>query len=291
MTSILRLRSSITNQIHLLGSCFNNVNNNASLQVRWAGHAKWQNIKNTKQAGDLAKCRLISRYVQLVKKVIVSNKMQTDPKLNPKLGAVLAEALKLNVPKATLERAIERAQNMKVLPLNLEIKGPEGCTLIARCETENIPFLRRDVRKILKKFEANLMPDGSLINMFKSQGYIRAATKTADGRDINQDYAEEAAIMGNAIEVELENDYIDSDGHPVDVWLFTTEAETLQPCKGELEKQGLQILSTDLELVPYRAIDFGEGTYEKAQQLELALKELEQVLDVFHNLSPPVEKA
>lgn len=255
------------------------------IPIRHAGHAKWQNIKSTKQANDLLKCRTISRYVQLVRKAIVLNKMQTDPKLNSKLAAVLAEALKANVPKATLERAIERSQNIKLKALNLEIQGPKGSSIIARCETDNIPLLRRDVKKLLKKYDSNLMPDDTLVNMFKSQGFIRAATKTPDGREISQDYAEEAAIIGNAAEVNLETEYPNPDtGELTDVWVFSTDADSLHPCKGELEKQGLQILSVDLELVPYRYIRFDDATVEQVQELELSLKELEQVLDVFHNV-------
>lgn len=254
-------------------------------QVRHAGHAKWQNIKNTKQANDLLKCRTISRYVQLVRRAIVTNKMQVDPKLNSRLAAVLAEASKANVPKATLERAIERAQNIKMRIVNLEVQGPKGCTIIVRCETDNVPTLRRDVKKVLKKYSSDLMPDDTLVNMFKSQGFIRAAIRTLDGREINEDYAEEAAILSNATEVLREEGFPDPEsGEPRDVWVFCTDAESLNPCKGELEKQGLHVLSVELELVPYRLIKLDNATVEQVQDLEMSLKELEQVQEVFHNV-------
>lgn len=251
-------------------------------QTRSAGHAKWQNIKNTKQANDVSKGKLFSRYVLMVKKAIVMNKMQGDPKLNPKLADVLSEAYKLNVPKATLERAIVRATNLKIYPINLEVQGPAGCTLIVRCETENANNLRREVKKILKKYDSSLLPDETSINMFRSRGFIRAATSTVDGRNIDQDFAEEAAIVANAEEVYLE-EYDSTDESLSKAWVFNTNATTLNPCKGELEKQGFKILSTDLELVPYREVNFGEGVLEKVENLSKALSEMDQVLDIFHN--------
>lgn len=251
-------------------------------QKRFAGHAKWQNIKNTKQSNDLAKGKLISRYVMLVKKAIVSNRMQTDPKLNSALAGVLSDAQKSNVPKATLERAITRATNMKIYPVNLEVQGPGGSTLILRCETENAGYLRRDVKKVLRKFDASLMPDDTLINMFQSRGFVRAETKTTDGRDIDQDFAEEAAIIANAEEVYQEEDETTGDS-PSRMWVFNTDANSLNPCRGELEKLGFKIVSTDLELVPYRQVDFGNDIYEKVAELSKALRELDQVLDIFHN--------
>lgn len=253
-------------------------------QTRPAGHAKWQNIKGTKQATDLAKGKLVSRYVQLVRKAVVTGGMQTDPRLNTKLGDVLSEANKLNVPKATLERAITRAVNLKIISLNIEIQGPGGSSIIARCETENIPNLRRDVKKAIKKFDSNIMPDDTLINMFKSQGFIRTALITSDGRDICEEFAEEAAIMANAQEVYQET-IGENDENLNSAWVFLVDAETLNPCKGELEKLKFKILSCDLDLVPYREIKFGEDVCEKVVELQKALRELDQVVDVYTNVT------
>lgn len=258
-------------------------------QIRLAGHAKWQNIASTKRANDVNKGKVISRYVLMVRRAIVQNNMQADPKLNGRLADVLFEASKMNVPKATLERAIARAVNVKIIPINLEIQGPGGCAMIVRCETDNVPSLRRDIKKILRKFDSNLMPEDSFINMFKSKGFIRAAPRTVDGRDIDGDFAEEAAIVANAEEVNLETYEDAKDDELTKVWIFNTDANYLNSCKGELEKLGFKILGYDLDLVPYRAIEFGKETYEKMDSLLKTLMEHDQVIDVFHNVTPPRE--
>lgn len=256
-------------------------------QTRFAGHAKWQNIKGTKMANDMAKCKVISRYVQLVRRAIVTQNYQADPKLNSKLAGVLTEASKFNVPKATLERAIARAINIKLKQVNIEVQGPGSCSIVARCEVDNPALFRRDVKKVLKKHDAALLNDDTVINMFKSQGYIRAEMRTVDGRDINEDFAEEAAIMANAQEVTIEINEETTDENLAKLWVFSTDAETLNPCKGDLEKQGFKIVNYDLELVPYRSIDFGPGIHEKVLAVVKDLQELDQVLDVFHNSEEP----
>lgn len=256
------------------------------IQTRFAGHAKWQNIKHTKLSSDLNKCRTISRYVLLVRRAIISNGMQADPKLNKALADVLSEASRLNVPKATLERAITRATNMKIISANIEIQGPGGCSLVCRVESENPNLLRRDIKKAIKKFDAAIMPENSIINMFKSQGYIRTATKTKDERDINKDFAEDAAIFANAQEVYEEIFDEAEDPSFSRSWVFITDAEHLSPCRGELEKQGFNVLSSVLELVPYNAIKFGPDVLQKVEELTKALRDIDQVVEIYNNLAP-----
>lgn len=279
-SQILRNLSRITNPVRLVPySC-------AAYQVRYAGHSKWQNIKSTKTANDQARAKLISRYVMMVKRAVISGGYQGDPKLNSKLATLLAEAQKLSLPKATLERAIERALNVKVVSCSMCIEGPGKSSIIARCETENVSNLRREVRKAIRDFDANLLPDESIMNMFQSKGVIRASTimTTSDRRPIDQDYAEEAAIMSNAEDVYLEDLGENEDSK---AWVFNTDAINLDPCKGSLEKLGFKIISSELELVPFRTVDFGEDVYEKVGDIAKALRSHEQVIDVFHNVAEP----
>jgi len=227
--------------------------------------------------------------VASVKKAILAGGMQTNPRLNTKLGDVLAEAAKFNVPKATLERAIARAQNMKITAANVEIQGPGGCSIVVRCETENISSFRRDLKKALRGHDSVILANDSILNMFRSQGFIRAATKTKDGRDVNEEYAEEAAIIANAESVCLECVENATDENLAKNWLFITDQQSMNVCRSELEKLGLNIISTDLDLVAYRAVNFGPGVYEKLEKVLQVLREQEQIVDIFHNVAPPDE--
>lgn len=291
MTSFLgiRLLSStrlITSQCKILTATTTHPLNNLDL-VRLAGHSKWQNIAGTKSVNDQAKGKLCSRYVMMVRKAILANGRQTDPKLNSKLAAVLSEAAKLNVPKATLERAIERSKNIKMINMTAEIEGPKKSSVIVRCETENPSLCRRELKKVCKKFNANLLTDNTVINLFQSQGFIRCTRKTNDNREISDDFAEEAAIMGGAEEFYVESNPDSKDEQLKELLVFTTDAHTMNQCRGELEKFGLNVISADLELVPYRTVNFGEEVHEEIERLSSALRELEEVIEVYHNVDPP----
>lgn len=255
-------------------------------QLRNAGHAKWQNIRSTKLAGDNAKAKLFSRYVLMVRKAITMNKYQTDPKINKALADVLSEAQKFNVPKATLDRAIERSANVKIKNINFECKGKSGYALIIRCETDNISFVRKDIKKVMKKYEVEICQNDTMINLFRTEGYIRCACKDAQGNEVTLDRAEEAAIETNAQEVVLEeNDTTDEELSKL--WVFTTDAQSLDPCRTALEKYNLKVLNYSLDLVPYTTIDFGPKVYEEVSTIEAGLKEIEQVVDVYHNVAEP----
>ena len=226
----------------------------------------------------------------MVRRVIIANNRITDPKLNSKLAAVLAEANKMNVPKATLERAIARAADIKVFAKTLEIQGPSGSVVIAQCETDNNHELRKRIKKSLRKYDSCLLPEETVIAMFRSRGFIRASTKLKDNREVDYDFAEEAAIIASAEQVYLESNPDAQDEQLQNTWVFETDAATLASCRGELEKFGLQIMSQDLNLVPYNPIDFGLEVYEKTSSLLSELQDHEQVVAVFHNIKEPEVK-
>lgn len=257
----------------------------SQIVTRCAGHAKWQNIRSAKQANDQLKSKTCFRYVQLVRKAIVSNNMQTDPRLNKQLGDVLHEASKMNVPKATLERAIARAKNIKILSFNLEIQGPGKSSIILRCEADNVNTAKKEVKRVCKKFDSHIMPEDTIIKMFKSQGIVRTSSKSTDGQDIDIDAAEEAAINANAEEVNMEVHEDVQDEEYAKTFLFITNHDQVNQCKGELEKQKFKVLSCETELVPYNKIDFGEEITEIVDELTIALKDLQEVVAIYTNIA------
>lgn len=117
-------------------------------QQRFAGHAKWQNIAHTKAANDKAKGQRTNRYCMLIRRACVSG---TDPKVNDKLRDIIALALKSQVPRATIDRQIERAKQVKLKEMVIEVMTPGGAFLLCEIETDNISRTRQDMKKILRK--------------------------------------------------------------------------------------------------------------------------------------------
>ena len=71
-----------------------------------AGHSKWANIKHRKGRQDAKRGKLFSR---LIRELTVSAKLGgSNPDDNPRLRTALDKALGSNMPKDTIERAIQR---------------------------------------------------------------------------------------------------------------------------------------------------------------------------------------
>ena len=71
-----------------------------------AGHSKWANIKHRKGRQDAKRGKLFSR---LIRELTVSAKLGgPNPDDNPRLRTALDKALGSNMPKDTIERAIQR---------------------------------------------------------------------------------------------------------------------------------------------------------------------------------------
>ncbi|CAB4064819.1 TACO1 [Lepeophtheirus salmonis] len=67
--------------------------------VRQKGHSKWQNIKNTKEAKDIAKGVVAGRHCAQMRFAISSNGQEKDPKRNSHLAKAIKTALGEGVPK------------------------------------------------------------------------------------------------------------------------------------------------------------------------------------------------
>lgn len=121
-----------------------------AVQQRFAGHAKWQNIAHTKAANDMKKGKLVSKYCLQIRKTM-QNGASTDPKVNDALRNVVASALKMGVPRVTIDRQIERAKNVTLRKMLLEVYGPGRSFILLDIETDNISRTRHDIKKILRK--------------------------------------------------------------------------------------------------------------------------------------------
>jgi len=55
-----------------------------SVQVRFKGHSKWQNIKHIKAANDLRIGRMCNKYAHLIGSAIRENGMEKNPEYNCK---------------------------------------------------------------------------------------------------------------------------------------------------------------------------------------------------------------
>lgn len=121
--------------------------------VLWAGHSKWANIRHTKAEKDgerAAAFRRFSRQIQLV----IQETGISDPALNSQLRNVIQEALKCNMPMASIQNTIKKYQQIPAANLKryrLDFRYKKKVFIVCIAHTENYASLKMNVVGVAKK--------------------------------------------------------------------------------------------------------------------------------------------
>ncbi len=137
-----------------------------------AGHSKWANIKHKKARQDARRGKIFTR---LIREITVAARMGGgDPNDNPRLRLAVDKALGQNMPKDTIERAIDRGagggEGANVEELTYEGYGPGGVAILVEAMTDNRNRTVAEVRHAFSKHGGNLGTDGSVAYLFNRQG-------------------------------------------------------------------------------------------------------------------------
>ena len=139
-----------------------------------AGHSKWANIRHRKSRQDAKRGKLFTR---LIRETTVAARMGgADPGSNPRLRAAVDAALAANMPKDTIERAIQRgagaADGDNYDEIRYEGYGPGGTAVMVDCMTDNRNRTVAEVRHAFSKCGGNLGTDGSVGYLFRKVGLL-----------------------------------------------------------------------------------------------------------------------
>jgi len=91
-----------------------------------SGHSKWSTIKRKKGANDAKRGKL---FTKIIKEITVAASVGgADVEANPRLRSAVQNARGMNMPKDTIQRAINKADkdNSSFLELTFEGKLPHG---------------------------------------------------------------------------------------------------------------------------------------------------------------------
>jgi len=230
---------------------------------------------------DKKKGNMINKHCFAIRKSVTLGGGSTDPKVNGKLADALAAANKANVPRATIDRTLEKARNTALRKELLEIMGPGGSYILLDIETDNISRTRHDLKKTLRKVKGSvcgILVPGAAKHAFEEKGVIRIMKKVGE-EVISFEKMEETAIEVGAEEVKEDED--DSD-----VWTLLTaplDVNTVRTC---LEKMlpGVEILEADSKYLPIVQVPLSEEDMEKAAALCSTFQEMDEVNNIFDNI-------
>jgi YebC/PmpR family DNA-binding regulatory protein len=164
-----------------------------------AGHSQFKNIMHRKGAQDAKRARAFAKLIREIS--VAARSGLPDPASNPRLRAGIAAALKANMTRDAVERAIKKAagagQGDDYFEVRYEGYGPAGVAVIVEALTDNRNRTASDVRSAFTKHGGALGETNSVSFMFSRLGVVRYPAAVA-----GEDEMLEAAIEAGADNVE-----------------------------------------------------------------------------------------
>jgi YebC/PmpR family DNA-binding regulatory protein len=231
------------------------------------------------RAFEFRKARKMKRWSAMAKtftrigKDIVMAVKEGGPssETNSKLRAVIQNAKAANMPKDNIERAIKRASDKSTgnfKEIIFEGYGPYGIAIIVETASDNNNRTVANVRSYFNKYGGNLGTAGSVEFMFDRVCNFKVKTEI----DLEE-------LELNFIDFGVDEVIEDEDG----VLLFSS-FENYGAIQKELEKQEIEIISSEFERIPKQNKELDD---EKKEEVNILLEKIEEdddVQNVFHNM-------
>ena len=233
-----------------------------------SGHNKWSTIKRKKGALDSKRSKIFSKIIKDI--TVAVKEGGPDPDSNARLRLAVANAKGANMPKDTLQRAINKAGDKSTAALQeltFECYAPHGIAVFVECLTDNNNRSVAAVRSIFNKFGGTMGTNGSLSFIFQRKGVFQIAIKDAD-----PDELEMALIEAGADEIEREDDY------------FTVYTKMEDSMQKALEEANIECESAELQRIPNSTTSLPLEEGKKVMKLINMLEEDDDVQAVYHTL-------
>ena len=237
-----------------------------------SGHSKWSTIKRKKGEIDAARGKV---FQKLAKEIYVAAKSGTpDPDSNASLRMVIEKARGQNMPKDNIQKAIDKAKGANNTEnydsIRYEGYGAGGVAFIVDCLTDNKNRTASQVRAAFTKHGGNLGTSGSVSYMFERRGVIVIDKKI-----------DEDTVMMTALDAGAD-DFISED----ESYIIYTSPDEFIKVKEEIEKLGYnEFITSEVTLVPTNEMEVNEETREKVYTLQEVLEDIDDVGEVYHNMS------
>lgn len=232
---------------------------------------KWNNIKDKKANKDANTSRIYSKFGLEI--YVAAKKGEPDPESNRALKVVLERAKTYNVPKAIIDRAIEKAKGASeenYEELRYEGFGPNGSMVIVDTLTNNVNRTASAVRAAFNKNGGNMGVNGSVAYMFDATAVFGVEGKTID------------EVMELLIESDVDVRDIMEEDEAVIVY---AEPDQFHAVQEAFKQAGVEEFTVaELSMLPQNYVTLPEDVLPQFEKMIDALEELEDVQQVYHNV-------
>ena len=243
-----------------------------------SGHSKWHNIQARKGKSDAQRGKIFTKIGREI--AVIVKQGGSDPVSNPKLKDVIAKAKQNNMPNDSIERSIKKAAgetgSVNYESCTYEGYGLGGSAVIVECLTDNKNRTAGDVRHGFDKFGGALGANGCVSYLFQNKGLV----EVEKGDNFDLDELMMSALDLGAVDICDYDDYAE----------VITEPNKHTPVAEGLQEAGYTILSSETTLVPDSYIDLDADKLVKFNKMIELLEDLDDVQQVYHNVSLPDEE-
>jgi YebC/PmpR family DNA-binding regulatory protein len=234
-----------------------------------SGHSKWAQIKRQKGVADAKRGQV---FTKLGRELTVAAREGGDPAGNARLRMAIQRAREANMPRDTMERAIERGsgagEGAHYQEITYEGYGPGGTAILVHAVTDNRNRSAAEVRSTFSRNGGNLGETGCVAWLFENKGILTVEVNGVDEDDLSLQ-----AIDAGADDVQMGDGVID----------VVTDPGALEDVRSALEEQNIEITSSGLQMIPKTTVSLDERSAEQVYRLVERLEELDDVQDVFTN--------
>ncbi|WP_214800745.1 YebC/PmpR family DNA-binding transcriptional regulator [Exiguobacterium sp. s194] len=232
---------------------------------------KWNNIKEKKASKDANTSRIYAKFGREI--YVVARQGEPDPESNQALKFVVERAKTYNVPRAIIDRAIDKAKGgdeENFDELRYEGFGPNGSMLIVDTLTNNVNRTASEVRAAFGKNGGNMGVSGSVAYMFDATAVIGVNGMSAD--DVLE------LMMEHDLDV---RDVIEED----ETVIVYAEPEAFHAVQTAFKAAGIETFEVaELTMLPQNEIGLDNESKEQFEKLLDVLEDLEDVRQVYHNV-------
>ncbi|WP_134701920.1 YebC/PmpR family DNA-binding transcriptional regulator [Ammoniphilus sp. YIM 78166] len=232
---------------------------------------KWNNIKEKKASKDANTARIYARFGKEI--YVAAKQGEPNPESNRALKVVLERAKTYSVPKAIIDRAIEKAKGgaeENYSELRYEGFGPNGSMVIIDALTNNVNRTASEVRAAFTKNGGNLGVSGSVAYMFNATAVIGVEGKTSD------------EVLELLLEADVEvRDIIEED----EAVIVYAEPEQFHAVQEAFKSAGItEFTVAELTMLAQNDVSLSGDAQTQFEKMIDTLEDLEDVQQVYHNV-------
>lgn len=240
-----------------------------------SGHSKWKTIKHAKGVQDAKRGAIFSR---LSKDIIIATQLGggSDIKFNTYLRVAVEKAKMANMTTEKIDKAIAKgmgkADGDSLLEKTYEVNGFGGVVILIDCETDNSNRTVGELKNIVNKIGAKLVPEGSLSWNFEELGKIVIEKKD----NIDETLLNIISLEG-VVDVENEESIIT---------IYTNREylkSVLELIKGNISDY--YFVEANLVKVAKDKLDVSEEIYKENEELIDEIKNHSDVVYVWDNIN------